>query len=384
MHWHLVTGEYPPQIGGVSDYTLNVARGLAAAGQSVHVWCPASRAPAPDVPGVAVHAIAGTWNGDDIERVDRQLNATPAPRRLLVQWVPHSYGQRSMNLGFCRWVRKRGRSGDIVELMCHEPFLPYREGTWKHDVAATVHRVMVSLLLSATRRVWVSIPAWIERLRPYTFGRHVEFCWLPVPNSIPVVNDPEGVRVVRARYLAGARTLVGHFGTYGAGLKRTLDPIVASVSAASPSIAVLLVGSNSDTFREEFIAHHPEFAGRVHATGALPPDALSAAFRACDLMAQPYPDGASSRRGTLMAALAHGVPVVTSEGRLSEPVWRETRAVGLVPSGDSEAMARAILALCDDAGERSRLAAAGRALYQERFDLSHTIDALVAEKCQAA
>ena len=111
MHWHLVTGEFPPQPGGVSDYTLSVARGLASAGESVHVWCPTSSGPAPQVPGVVVHATAGTWSREDIARVDRELDATPRPRRLLVQWVPHAYGQRSMNVGFCRWVRRRGRQG---------------------------------------------------------------------------------------------------------------------------------------------------------------------------------------------------------------------------------------------------------------------------------
>ena len=30
--WAILTGEYPPQPGGVSDYTLQVCRGLAAAG----------------------------------------------------------------------------------------------------------------------------------------------------------------------------------------------------------------------------------------------------------------------------------------------------------------------------------------------------------------
>ena len=85
-----------------------------------------------------------------------------------------------------------------------------------------------------------------------------------------------------------------------------------------------------------------------------------------------------------MAALAHGIPVVTTEGRLSEPVWRESRAVRLVPPGETDAMAREILALGNDATERARLMSAGRALYNERFDLSHTIRALVAESCRAA
>ena len=39
--WVLITGEYPPAPGGVSDYSSMVARGLAEAGDEVHVWAPA-------------------------------------------------------------------------------------------------------------------------------------------------------------------------------------------------------------------------------------------------------------------------------------------------------------------------------------------------------
>src|SRR5690242_13303667 len=97
-HWHLVTSEYPPDIGGVSDYTGQLARALADAGDDVHVWCPgAARA---HVPGVRVHAALGTLSPADLRRADTELDACPGPRRLLVQWVPHGFGYRSMNLGF--------------------------------------------------------------------------------------------------------------------------------------------------------------------------------------------------------------------------------------------------------------------------------------------
>ena len=43
--WHLVTSEYPPDIGGVSDYTAQLARALAGAGDEVHVWCPGEARP---------------------------------------------------------------------------------------------------------------------------------------------------------------------------------------------------------------------------------------------------------------------------------------------------------------------------------------------------
>ena len=378
MHWHLVTGEYPPQPGGVSDYTSSVATGLAAAGESVHVWCPAAAGPSPAVPGVIVHATAGRWTREDLRRIDAELDATPSPRRLLVQWVPHAYGQRSMNVGFCRWVRRRGRKGDRVELMAHEVSLAFREGSLKQDVAATVHRLMLSLLLSVTSRVWVAIPAWIDRLRPYAFGRHIEFRWLPVPSTVPVVSDDSAVCTARGRYPPAQTTLVGHFGTYGIAIRRELESLIAQVVRASGSTSFVLMGRDSDVFRQDLVARHPEMQERVHATGELPARELSVTLQACDVLVQPYVDGASSRRTTLMAALAHGVPVVTTEGRLSEPIWRESKAVGLVAAGHPTAAADALLALCADAAERSRLAAAGRTLYEDHFDLSHTLRTLVA------
>ena len=54
--WHLITGEYPPRLGGVSDYTRAVAAGLALNGCDVHVWCPDSGKPPLD-PGVTVHPV---------------------------------------------------------------------------------------------------------------------------------------------------------------------------------------------------------------------------------------------------------------------------------------------------------------------------------------
>src|SRR6185436_6115778 len=138
------------------------------------------------------------------------------PRRLLVQWVPHGYGYRSMNLPFCLWLWKRAKfSHDHVELMVHEPFLAFREGSAKQDLVAAVHRIMIVVLLNAATRVWVSIPDWGMRLRPFAFERRDRvFDWLPVPSTIPVVDDPTGIMELRTRFAPRGEALVGHFGAY--------------------------------------------------------------------------------------------------------------------------------------------------------------------------
>jgi glycosyltransferase involved in cell wall biosynthesis len=113
----------------------------------------------------------------------------------------------------------------------------------------------------------------------------------------------------------------------------------------------------------------------VHATGALDAPAVSRHLQACDLVIQPYIDGASTRRGTLMAAFAHGRPIVTSVGRLSESFWADEhgRSVVTVPAGDDEGMADAALRLADDVDARARLGAAALRLYDERFSIGRTV-----------
>ena len=54
-NWHLITGEYPPQPGGVADYTRLVAQGLADVGDKVHVWTQTAEGVPYDDRGVTVH-----------------------------------------------------------------------------------------------------------------------------------------------------------------------------------------------------------------------------------------------------------------------------------------------------------------------------------------
>ncbi len=377
---HLITGEFPPQFGGVSDYTRSVARELAARRLRVHVWCPsAPHARIEDPPGVIVHRTAGTWRRDDFARLDRELDATPAPRRLIVQWVPHAFGRRSLNVGFCAWIRRRGLAGDRIDLMVHEACFAFGEGGVKQNIAAVVHRVMLALLLSRAQRVWISIPAWGGRLRPYTFGRDVRFDWLPVPSNVPVVGNAQAVSALRTSIGAGsAGTLVvGHFGTYDTRARRALSSLIPALLGRNGNVTMLLIGRNSDEFRAAVAATHPTLTDRIHATGTIDGGELSTALQACDVAVQPYRDGASSRRGTLMATLAHGLAVVTTAGHLSEPLWRESGAVCVVPAEDDAAMLHATDALCADRTERYRLGLAGRTLYSTRFALATTIEALL-------
>lgn len=383
--WHLITCEYPPDRAGVGDHTYRLAGGLAAAGDEVHVWCPGREGDAAsdgdgDAGGVTVHRTLGRFRPRDLWATGRALDAIPGPRRLLVQWVPHGYGYRSLNLPFCLWVLARSRlRGDPVELVVHEPFLPFRPGALRQCAAAAVHRLMILVLLLAPRRVWITVPAWEARLRPYALRRRLPMLWLPAVCTIPCHDDPHRVRTLRATLLRGRAGLVGHFSTYAASAREALAAIVPALVRPEGGPAVLLLGRDGETFARDLCRRHPELASAVTAPGLLSPEELSLHLQTVDLLCQPYPDGVSSRRSTAMTSLAHGVPVVTTWGELSEPLWRESGAVHLVPAGDAPSLTQAVTDTLADPAACRRLADAGQALYRRRFALPRVVDRLRAE-----
>lgn len=376
--WHIITGEYPPQPGGVSDYTRLVARGLADAGDQVDVWAPPVGGDVRGVPGLSgipgvnVHRLPDHFGVRAIRTLDRELDRLPAPRRLLVQYVPHAFGWKALNVPFCLWLRRRRH--DSIWLMFHEVAFPIERGqNFRHRTLGLVTRAMAGLAAGAAERAFVSIPAWVPPVEALT-GESTPVTWLPVPSSIAFVDDPRAAQAIRQRYGQG-RPLVGHFGTYGDHIRPLLADAVPPMMAAC-DCRLLLLGRGSLDARAEIVSRNPELETRVHATGPQAGDEVSRHIAACDLMLQPYPDGVSSRRTSIMVALSHGRAVLTTAGALTEPLWADRGAVALVPAGESHALALAAVRLLNDPARLSTLGADARALYETRFDLSSTIATL--------
>lgn len=350
--WVILTGEYPPQRGGVADYTRLLAHGLAAHGDQVHVW-------APDCPGaspednVEIHRLPGHYGPKALSILSRALDRMGGPFRLLVQYVPHAYGFKAMNVPFALWLAARKQK---LWVMYHEVAYPIRKGQpLKHNALGVVTRGMASIVARKAERIFISIPGW-EKLLP----KDPPKTWLPVPSNIPTTVDPERVQQIRARYAAPGELLLGHFGTYGAELSQTLHSLLPKILERDSRRKLLLMGNGSGRFRQELA----DPGHQVYATGALPGDELAAHLSACDLMIQPYPDGVSSRRGSMMAGLALGLPIVTTEGPFTEPVWAQARATGSLSQIDE---------LLADPQLRKQLGQNAATLYRERFDLANTI-----------
>jgi len=373
IHWAILTGEYPPQTGGVADYTRQVALGLAAAGDEVDVFAPPCDIREEIVdPGINVHHLPDHFGPRGLASLDHTLSQIKADR-LLIQYVPHAYGWKAMNVPFAIWVATRARRHAPIWVMFHEVAYPFsRDDTFAHNALAIVNRTMAGLVARAAERAFVSIPAWQPLVRQLN-GAH-PVAWLPVPSGVPVTADPCDVSRLRARYAYGS-PLVGHFGTYGGPIGSLVDPVMQALLERTRA-QMLLLGRRSDEVARDFERTHPRFKGRVAGAGHLAPQEVSNHIAACDVMMQPYPDGVSTRRTSAMAALAHGRPIVTTSGWLTEMLWEQSEAVMLVAVDAPDQMAAAVARLLDDEPARRALSERARALYTDRFGVEHTIRAL--------
>ena len=320
-------------------------------------------------PGVVVHRDLGAFSPLDCLRAGRLLNALPH-RRLLVQWVPHGYGYKSLNVPFAIWLAWRAWvRGDELHLMVHEP---YMRAFWPpaHLAASLVERLMLAIVGTASTRVWLSIATWHDYVAPFV-GRRTPVEWLPVPAPV----TPVSAAASHEAPPGGAERrphVVGHFSTFSPVVTALLEPALALALAGSEA-DVLLIGRDSEAFRDRFVRRYRAFDARVRATGTLDSASLTSRILECDLMLQPYPDGITGRNTSMLVALAFGRPVVSNTGLLTESLWEPSGAALLASGPDPSRLATAVLEALGNASLRAHTGRLGAALYAERFAIHNAV-----------
>ncbi len=245
-----------------------------------------------------------------LQQISEGLSASQGPRRLFVQYVPTAFGFRGMNVPLVRWLVAREEE---LWIQFHEVALGWK--LWRKPHLHLVHGVerwMAAALAQRADRIFVSIEAWRRRLGRDA-GRAV---WLPIPSNLPV--DVGAAELAHARETLGGGTWVSHFGTYAPLIRADLAPALRELAGRRPDVRFLLLGRGAREFGTTL-----GLGERVRALDDLPAAEVAALLKASTLALQPFPDGISARRTSAMAALALGVPVVTTDGFLTDEVWRE-------------------------------------------------------------
>src|SRR6266567_2538209 len=285
MKWHIITGEYPPQPGGVGDYTYLLAKGLADAGDAVHVWTPMDPSSVPPHDRVELHRLPTRFGLRWLLDLHRGIRRYPEPKTVLVQYVPHMYGWKSMNIAFCCWLATQRRKN--VWVMFHEVAFPFKAGQpWRHALLSVVHHMMAWSILRFVKRSFSSTEQYLkllERLSPAKTSPGL----LRIFSNVSYERSESRSETAQSKKAGNPGRVVGVFSSFDGATCRLLRPILPKL-LENPNTRILLVGPAA-TFVHSFRAEFPKFNGRIGTTGRLNIFQAGRHLQACHALLQLYP-----------------------------------------------------------------------------------------------
>jgi len=345
----VVTGIWPPDVGGPASHAPEVAEFLLGRGHAVEVVTTAAAPPAREaypirwvsrgLP-VGVRHLAAAFEverraaGSDVVYSTGMLGRTTLG--CLVARKPF-VAKLTQDPAFERALRRGSFRGDPVEFQSTDSARVLRAAR-DLEVRRAAHVVCPSAFLAGLVRGW-GVPA--DRISV-------------LPNPMPPVPDlPE-----RAR---GERPLLAFAGRMTA--PKALGVALEAV-AQVPAVELQLAGDGDERAELEARAHALGLDGRVCFLGPLPRDEVLALFRRSDaaLLSSAW----ENFPHTLVEALAVGTPAIATDvGGVREIVTDGENGL-LVAPGDPDALADAIRRFFDDDELRARLSSAA-APSVERF-----------------
>jgi glycosyltransferase involved in cell wall biosynthesis len=355
----MIVDEFPPSICGIGDYTANLARALVSKGVTVNVLTKAI-AGLPEretVDDVNVHRLAHGWTAKDARTILRVAGALEPGAIVHVQYPSlTNYHRRVMINLLPPMFRTMRRGNPLVVTMhgFHEHRLRWRLRVlpmlWANSAVVFVHPRDQQL---ATR--WSPLAARRWKL-------------IPIASNMPTL-QPDATRREQVRAELGLNAnepVVSFFGEVrpDKGLPTLLNAVGSLHRGGVPCKALII--STIGTHTHGLNAYEREILARLE-TGSREGWAMlvraetsrrvAEVLQASDVAAFPFTLGAAENRGSLMAAVANGVPVLTTRGSSTPTGYESTYGVETVDANDQAAFAARLEALLGSPEQRANLAA---------------------------
>ncbi len=368
----LVSAEFPPLQGGVGDFTQELGLALMDLGAAVQVVTSTQASQLPDG-RLSVRPIMPGWGWGCWQKVRAEAEAWKADI-INIQYQTAAYGMHPAINFLPLWLRTRGEGVKTVTTF-HDLRLPYL-----FPKAGAVRRWVTAALIRWSDAVIVTNRE-DERILA-TYGGHRHRALIPIGSNI-APQPPQGYDRQAWRARRGVRpyeTLLSYFGFLNDSKGgETLIRVLARMRDMGHPAKLLMVGGKVGTSDPTNVAY-AEKVERLIAelglndavlwTGFTAPEEVTANLMASDICLLPYRDGASFRRGSFMAALAHGLPIVSTLPAVETPELRQGENILLAPPDDVEALAQRVLTLMADQDLRRRLGEEARQL-SHLFEWEH-------------
>jgi glycosyltransferase involved in cell wall biosynthesis len=360
----LVTGEFPPMEGGVGAFTQELARAMAALKHDVHIITSSSaatelkkqrfgRLPEPNDIGYAhLYPAIKRWRWPSVSTI-ADLTLRYEFDVVNIQYQAAAYNMKSPAINILPWRIKHIVRTIVTFHDLRVPYLFPKAGPMRDGAISFMARQAGGSILTNAG----DYQAMRKRVDTPLVN-------IPIGSNIETYT-PNHIEIAEAREMLGlgeGDVLLGYFGFVNE--SKGADTAVEALAELPESYHLVFIGGQtgaSDETNTAFLVQIRDLVvklgldQRVYWTGFLEDKRVSTYLKAADLIVLPYRDGVSLRRGTLMAALAHGCPIVTTypSAPVEELVHGEN--VWFFAPDDAAALAGVIRVLMQNDDLRQRL-----------------------------
>lgn len=353
MRIGFITGEYPPMRGGIATFTRILGTELAKTGHQIYV----------------LTSEDGQYQGDQIQvdtvknwgwRISKMVNRWANDNQLDIVNLHYQTAAFSMS----PWIHFLP---DLVQVplvtTLHDlrfPYLfpkagPIRDWIVRHLAERSDGRIFTN---DEDQQTIGDLP----RTQLIRIGSNIRTDIPTAESNTYVIDDRLSDAFV-----------VGYFGFINH--SKGLDDLIRALPLIDVDCPtkLLIIGErhgHSDPTNvhyaqqiDDLIAEY-ELEDQIIYTGYLPENDVAAYLQRCDLVTLPYRDGASFRRGTLLAAIEQECVIITTEPTVPISSINENR-FALVPPYRPDKIAEAITKLANNPRERERLQDSVRQLKAE-------------------
>ncbi len=340
---------------GVGDYTAQLCDHLSRLAMNVHILTSRQARAELRMDGhnlLEVHPIVDSWTFKDLARAVKTVVADVRPDLINLQWPTAAYG-RSLAVNFLPLYLRMHISPNVPLVTTIHELRYFRPLT----------RLRLWPALAFSRRIILVDPMDQASVKSVYSPAAARCRLIPIGSNLPTAG--KGYDRVQCRKQLGfsdSDFVVGFFGFANPpkGLE-TLLGALRQLKDSHPQLRLLLLSQLSEqNSYQRRLKHDLAVTGldRITVTPEYAEPRLAAEMLAStDAAVLPFVDGVSVKRGSLMACLAQGLPILTTtpqRGEVNE--FQDGVNMLLVPPKDVKLLSEALRRMIADSDLRARLA----------------------------